>query len=413
MSNNTSTWLSALLLSATMSACGPATSPDDKSAAANAPISDDHGQDESDTHGDHDSHENEHADEVDLSPEQIRQLGITVETASKTMSGEHLELPAEIRIDADRIARLQPPVSGLVEKLFKAEGDIVEPGETLALVSSRELAGLKADYLEAQSDEGLAKQEFEREEKLFNEKVTAQADLLTARATLERASARRAAAETKLHALGVDHDILDNLPHARDGAHSAFYMKSPIAGQVAARSLSLGAAVSPDGEPAFVIVDTSRLWADIAVFKDDLSRIRIGAPVTFLNADSTQIAAGEIGFVSPLINERTRTATARVVLDNPDGKLRPGQFVTARIAIGSRSTILVPSEAIQAVEGNTAVFIPTDHGFSIQPVRTGSTIGNQTEITHGLSEGQPFVSTGAFSLKAELEKSAFGDGHAH
>ena len=90
-----------------------------------------------------------------------------------------------------------------------------------------------------------------------------------------------------------------------------------------------------------------------------------------------------------------------------------GQFVTARIAIGSRSTILVPSEAIQAVEGNTAVFIPTDHGFSIQPVRTGSTIGNQTEITHGLSEGQPFVSTGAFSLKAELEKSAFGDGHAH
>ena len=370
----------------------------------------DHEDDDHDEHGGHD----EHGDVVSLNEKQIADLGIEVSSASVSGLATSTELPAEIRLDENRVARLQPSIEGIVQQLLKSEGDHVEQGETLALISSRELADLKAEYLAAKSDEVLAQQELTREETLFQDKITAEADLLTARANYQRARTEREAAETKLHALGIGHDILDGLSRAKDGALSVFAMTAPISGQIAARSLTLGQSVSQGGEPAFVIVDTSQVWADIAVYKDELDQVELGDAISIESKSGVLLANAEISFVSPIIDERTRTATARAVIQNEDGKLRPGQFVRAHILGGdSHKAIQIPSHAIQLVEGKTSVFVPTSEGFEPRPVVTGEESRGLTEIREGLATGDVYVSDGAFSLKAELEKSAFGDGHAH
>ena len=364
--------------------------------------------------GDHDGHEEEASDHVELSAAEAEAAGIRTAEAETGMISGQLELPAEIRFDADRVARVSPQVEGIVAEFHAGEGDTVKAGATLARLTSRELAGLKADYLNALSAERLARTELAREENLWEKKITSEADVQSARASFSAANAAREAAENRLHAVGIGHGVLDGLDEAADGALAQAYVTAPITGEIIQRSVSLGETVSAGGEPVFVIIDDSVVWADIAVYKEDLGKVEEGQTVMLQRDDGQKLAEGKISTVLPVIAETSRTATARVIVDNAEHRLKPGQFVTARIETGeARSVVRVPSDALVSVEDRISVFVPTDDGFQPREVRTGDSAGGYTEIVSGLEAGEAFVIEGAFTLKAQLEKDAFGDGHAH
>ena len=363
---------------------------------------------------DYDGHEEEASDHVELSAAEAEAAGIrTAEAETGTVSGQ-LELPAEIRFDADRVARVSPQVEGIVAELHAGEGDTVNAGATLARLTSRELAGLKADYLNALSAERLARTELAREENLWEKKITSEADVQSARASFSAANAAREAAENRLHAVGIGHGVLDGLDEAADGALAQAYVTAPITGEIIQRSVSLGETVSAGGEPVFVIIDDSVVWADIAVYKEDLGKVEEGQTVMLQRDDGQKLAEGKISTVLPVIDETSRTATARVIVDNAEHRLKPGQFVTARIETGGAAAVVrVPSDAVVTVEERLSVFVPTGDGFQPREVRSGASSDGYTEILSGLSAGDEFVSEGAFTLKAQLEKDAFGDGHGH
>lgn len=368
------------------------------------------GHDEADGH----SADTEHGDHIELSPEEADAAGIRLSEAESGTIPTVLELPAEIQVDADRIARVSPQIEGLVAQLYAGEGDQVEAGARLARLNSRELAGLKADYLNALSAEKLAQAELQREEKLWDQQITSEADLQSARAAFSAAHAAREATENRLHAVGVGHGILDRLDEAMDGALAHAYVTAPISGTVIRRGVAVGETVAVNGEPMFVILDESVVWADIAVYKEDLGKVEKGQTVSFRQQDGAHLAEGQISTVLPVIDETSRTATARVIIDNASGKLKPGQFVSALIETGeSRSDVRVPSNAVVEVEGRPSVFVPTDEGFEPRRVDIGASAGGYSQIRSGLRAGETFVSDGAFTLKAQLEKDAFGDGHAH
>lgn len=365
---------------------------------------------------DHDQHtgHSDDDDHVELSAEAAAAAGIRLAKAGTGVVADRLELPAEIRFDADRIARVSPRIGGIVERFHAGEGDVVRRGQALARLSSRDLAGLKAEYLNAESAERLARAELDRETRLWEQKITSEADLQSARAAFEAAGAARRAAENRLHAIGIGHDVLDRLDEAADGALSLNTLTAPIAGQIVRRDAALGEQVAADADALFLIVDDSVVWADIAVYKADLARIEADQPVSLIRADGERVADGVIEVVLPVIDERSRTATARVIVDNAERRLKPGQFVTARIETGESAVVLrVPDDAVVVVEGRTCVFVPSGDGFEPREVTPGATSDGFTEIVSGLSAGEQFVTAGAFTLKAQLEKDAFGDGHAH
>ncbi|WP_300382004.1 efflux RND transporter periplasmic adaptor subunit [Henriciella sp.] len=375
---------------------------------------DNHGRHEEADGADPEGDDEAAGDHVELSSRAAEAVGIrTVEAGTGAVAGQ-LELPAEIRFDADRVARVSPKVEGIVAKLHVGEGDTVKAGATLARLTSRELAGLKADYLNALSAERLARTELAREEKLWQQKITSEADVQAARAAYSAANAAREAAENRLHAVGIGHGVLDRLDDAEDGALAQAYVTAPITGEVIQRSVSLGETVSAGGEPMFVIIDDSVVWADIAVYKEDLGKVDEGQAVSLQQDDGSMLAEGTISTILPVIDETSRTATARVIVDNAQGRLKPGQFVTARIETGeTQSVVRVPSDAIVSVEDRMSVFVPTEDGFEPREVRTGTSAGGYSEILSGLQAGEAFVAEGAFTLKAQLEKDAFGDGHGH
>ena len=116
---------------------------------------DDHGEtDQDDEHDDHaesdgepdghDDHSESEGDVVKLTQDAATEAGIETAIVAEGAIAQSLSLPAEIRFDADRVANVSPKVSGVIGKLYASEGDHVARGDTLALIKSRELAGLKA-----------------------------------------------------------------------------------------------------------------------------------------------------------------------------------------------------------------------------------------------------------------------------
>jgi len=368
----------------------------------------------------HDDHGNESEaghDVVKMSDVAAQEAGIVSARAAYGEIAESLSLPAEIRFDADRVANVSPKVSGIIGKLYVSEGDVVQQGNRLALIRSRELAGLKAAWLTAKTREKLADTGLAREEKLFASEITSEADLQNARAEAQAAKAASDAAETELHAAGVSHATLNKIATAADGDNANAYLTAPISGIVVRRTVTLGEIVSAGdagADPLFTIVDDSIVWADIAVYKQDVGRVRVDAPVALKSDDGAVLAESNVEFVLPVIDETSRTATARVILKNPEGQLRPGQFVTADLNVGQSVLVLrVPEAAVQLVENKPSVFVPVDDGYAPRAVMTGAKSGGFIEIRSGLKADETFVIRGAFTLKAQLEKDAFGDGHDH
>jgi cobalt-zinc-cadmium efflux system membrane fusion protein len=198
-----------------------------------------------------------------------------------------------------------------------------------------------------------------------------------------------------------------------DASLTTFNVRTALGGTVVERHVGLGEAVSRE-QALFVVADLDTVWIDIAVYLQDLETVRKGLPVTVSCGRHEAGVEARIDYVSPVVDTATRTATARVVLANGDLHWRPGMFVTAVLETAAESVaVAVPPSALFNVEGRTAVFVQTDEGFVPHPVKVGHRTDELVEVTAGLDAGEIYVAQGGFTLKAELEKASFGDGHNH
>lgn len=353
-----------------------------------------------------------HAEGVKLSPEQLREFGIGIGTAEPGALDVFIDLPAEIAFNGDRLAHVTPRVPGVVIRVDKSLGDTVRAGERLALMQSRELAEAKAGYLSAIERLTLARANFERESGLWRAKITSEQEYLEAKQALAEAEIDKRSNEQKLHALGFDDAYIDRLPRQPESELTIVPLLAPFQGVVVERHATLGERIGEE-TAAFVIADLSSVWLNISIYPKDLGRIGIGQKVSVALPEG-ETAIGQIRFVAPNVGEETRTARALAVLDNASRRLRPGSFVTARVGVDSKTArVRVPKTALQTHEGETVVFVATDEGFVPRPVRTGSSNGDFVEIVDGLQKGERYAQTGAFTLKAQMGKATFGDGHGH
>lgn len=194
---------------------------------------------------------------------------------------------------------------------------------------------------------------------------------------------------------------------------ATYEVTSLIAGTVTDKHLTLGEFITDDSH-AFTITDLSSVWVNLSVYQKDLPYVKIGQNVVISAGLDMPETTGTISYISPLLDQATRTAIARVVLSNPDGHWRPGLFVTGTVEINSlEADVVVPKTALQTIDDQTVVFVQTAEGFEPRLVSLGRTSKTHVEIRSGLTAGQHYVTKGGFTLKAELAKSSFESGYAH
>ncbi|BAQ16699.1 MULTISPECIES: efflux RND transporter periplasmic adaptor subunit [Methyloceanibacter] len=324
-----------------------------------------------------------------------------------------IKRPAEVVYDENRLAHVVPRVPGIAQTINAAEGDRVTEGQALAVLESRELADAKAAYLASLERLALTKENFSRAEALIEKRIVSEKIHLEVKTEYAEARINLRNARQKLFALGIGEDRLKEISEEGASDLTEYVMHAPLSGTVVTRHLTRGESVPTDRE-AFVIADVSTVWVDISIYAHDLEQVRAGQSVTILT-DGGFEAEGTIAFVTPNVSEETRTANARVVLENTPMRLRPGMFVTADIAVVEEpANVRVPASALQTHEGQDVVFVKHKDGkLKPQSVTLGRRNHDYVEVLAGLSTGDTVVTDGAFVVKSQLAKSGFDDGHNH
>jgi membrane fusion protein, heavy metal efflux system len=331
-------WVLAILVSANFLMFSCNRSPSNESTHKGEPVDaakTSHAGESGEMDTEHHAHDEHTAERlVRLSPEDLREFEIGLETASPGKLAASVKLPGEITFNADHLAHVSPRFPGVVKEVRKQLGDHVKKGEVLALIESSE-------------------------------------------------------------------------------SLSPYEVVSLIEGTVVEKHITVGEVVKDDAE-IYQVADLGSVWLNLTVYQKDLSSIRVGQPVIVAAGAGIPEVRGTISYISPTVEEHTRTAKARAVLSNSNGTLRPGLFVTADVAVATHDVpVMVPRTALQTIDDQPCVFVRTAEGFQPKSVGVGRSNDIYAEITAGMEAGQQYVAKGAFTLKAQLSKGAFGDGHNH
>ena len=145
-----------------------------------------------------------------------------------------------------------------------------------------------------------------------------------------------------------------------------------------------------------------------SVRQENLAQLHVAQPATLtLPGDPGRTFPGKVTNLGQEFDPATRVMQVRIVLANPENRLRPEMLANAEIPVGEhKRVLLVPSDAIQQIDGQDIVFVRTSPDrFTVRPVRTGETAGGQTPILDGLQPGEQVVVRGSFVLKSHLLKS--------
>ncbi|MFA6223244.1 MAG: efflux RND transporter periplasmic adaptor subunit [Desulfomonilaceae bacterium] len=348
---------------------------------------------------------------IKMSESVIKEEGITISSACPGKLRVTVDLPGQVVINADRMAHIVPRMGGIVIDVRKKAGDQVEAGEVMAVMESRELADAKAKYLAAMKRLDLATSNFKRFEMLWEKVAIPEKQYIEIKTARDEAEIEKDSAEQRLRALGFTEKFLQKLPSEPPDSLSRYEITSPFQGTVIQKHITLGEMLKDDTN-AFVVADLSTVWVNVQVYPKDLPNIRSGQRVVMSIGAGVPDIQGSVDYVEPFVGDNTRSAIARVVLRNPDGKLRPGLFVSAKVSIEDVDvSVLVPKAALKNVDNKSVAFVREQEGFEPRFVKTGRADGEHVEIVSGLQSGEQFASDGSFLLKAELGKSDVADDH--
>ncbi|MBI5075825.1 MAG: efflux RND transporter periplasmic adaptor subunit [Nitrospirae bacterium] len=394
--------------------CGKKEAPkEDKKAAVEEKKEAGHEGERKDEH--EGEHEGEGPDVVTLSPEKQKTSGIEVKQVALEHAAVPLSATAAIEMNMDRSAKISPRVTGKAVRIIASQGDRVKAGQALAWLDSVELDQTWADHIKAQGRVELAKRNLQREETLFEKKVSPEKDVLKARQELGEAEADLNLAKERFRLLGVE---VSQFGTAKgNGNHPLIPVTSPVSGVVLEKTVAQGEMVNSE-KTLFTIADLSTLWVVIDIYEKDISHLRLGTGVKVsVTAFPDKTFRGKIAYISDVVDEKTRTEKARVTIDNSSGLLKPGMFATVLTEAtsgGTEELIALPEEAVVVDGTKRYVFIQTAPAqFKRREIVTGRTLGNRMEVTSGLKVGEIVAVKGAFILKSELKKGEIVDEHGH
>lgn len=183
-----------------------------------------------------------------------------------------------------------------------------------------------------------------------------------------------------------------------------YSIRSPIGGQVLERATNPGEAV--DGSAVLMrVADFSTVWAEFAVFAQDIGRVRPGMRVVLHSAQGDETTDAKISYLAPAGSLSSQSVMARATVDNRDGRWVPGQFVTGDVVLAdARVRVAVKPAALQDLNGKTVVFVQTGQSFTAQPVLVGKRSAEAVEIVRGLAAGERYAAVNSYLIKADLLK---------
>jgi cobalt-zinc-cadmium efflux system membrane fusion protein len=332
-------------------------------------------------------------------PQESQPTNVGVETTvvHATQNTDYLEVPAHVTADPAHVVHIYPPLSGRILGLNILPGQNVAKGQVIAQLQSSDIAQARSDFEKAKIEVLRADRALARGKLLLAHDVLSQADYYELEATDQSDHSELERARQHIRELGF----------AEDGVSDIVPLRAPISGVV----LDIGTATgemqrSLDNATSIAtIANLDTVWIVGDVFERDLTSLRVGRTVdVVIPAYPDLKLIGRIDNISDAIDPTTHTLKLRVVLPNPNHRLKSDMFATIRVAGAPRTIFIVPSTAILHEADQTFVFIANASGqFDKRIVTIGHTLTSGTlqnvEVLTGLNDGDKVVTVGGALLR--------------
>ncbi|MBM5810952.1 MAG: efflux RND transporter periplasmic adaptor subunit [Gammaproteobacteria bacterium] len=300
-----------------------------------------------------------------------------------------VEKPLAVRVEALGTARANEAIevtsraARVVTTLRFIEGQQVRRDQVLVELESAqdraELAAAEAALAESRSA-------FTRSRDLFTQQALSQAQLEQIEATLKANEARVAAAAAR---------VADTV------------IRAPFAGTVGLRRVSIGALVSP-GTVITTLDDTATMKLDFDVPEVFLAVMQAGLAIESSSAAWPGASfAGTVETVDSRVDPVTRTVRVRARLPNPDGRLRPGMFLTVRVSREPQPGLVVPEQAVIPERGSMYVFVVADGKVERREVQLGRRNPGEVEVIEGLAAGERVIVEGTQKVRPGVAVTEF------
>jgi len=325
---------------------------------------------ESDVHTKDSEHKEEvdtHENEVALSEEQIKLMGIELSKLESQNINGYIKVNGEIMMNQDNESKVGSIIPGRVKKIYVKEGSFVRAGQTLAVIENPDLINVQVEYINAKNEYEFSKQDYERQQKLNIDNIGSKKNLAEIESNYKRALANYKTLEEKLTTYKISKSRFDNIyTDTVADLQRNYSITAPISGNVVARMITIGQYVEPSTD-MFHIVNTTTVFVDLNIFEKDLSRIKVGQKVsiqTGSNPDKTY--EGKVSFINKVFDDKNRTVKVRVIINNKSQELYPFMFITAKIYVSDENVLAIPISAIESEGENKFIFVKTDERRKIE-----------------------------------------------
>ncbi len=402
---------------------------------------------------------------VVVAPEGQAAIGIKTQVVQAGSIENTIRATGRVEPAENSAFDINPPAPGVVRQVFVKQGDSVAVGSPLAILHSVEIATTLTQLLQErarmqgeitrlktkatadvtrtrtqfardiavqQKEVDITRIDFQREEQLLKEGLTARKDYYDAKNACETAQVKLGALKKQvIQEVGslqkqVASDVASlqtqmnlstdavrkqlsvmglaagafNSAVARNQVVAEIPLTSPVAGVVTFRDITAGEVVDTT-KKIFSVVSLGQVWVVIDVFQDQVQNLKLGQQVRITTPDNRQIT-GSISVIGSVVDPAKRTLPVRIVVSNTHGSLRPGTFVTADIVTAKGgSKVVVPASAVIEESGKPIVFVQNGNNFQPVIVALGTRSFDQVEIRSGLFSGDRVVITGARQLYSQ------------
>jgi len=318
---------------------------------------------------------------------------LLIDTVKAASALSQFTLTGTIAPDENKMVKVFPMVSGVAQDVNVQLGDVVQKGQTLAIMKSAEMAGFTKDYITSQADIRNTRRVMESTQDLYKGGLASQKDFEQAQADYQKAVAegKRAGAVIQIN----------------KSNENGYEVKTPISGFVVEKNLTNNTQVRADNnQNLFTIANLSTVYVLVNVYESDIAKIQTGDVVKITTLSyPDKVFDGKIDRIDNMLDPDNKVTHARVKINNPGNLLKPGMF--ANVLIKAKSGETLPEVSTRALvfdnDRNYVIVVDGKAKVHIQPIEIAKTVEDKAYVSKGLKPGDRVVASRQVYLYESLK----------
>lgn len=317
---------------------------------------------------------------IDSHEKKERPVLVTAEVINDTLFKHYVEVHGNVETDQNVV--LNAEYAGVLTDVYVKEGQQVSKGQRLAKIDD---GGLSSQVAQQEAQLALAQTTFERQERLWNQKIGSEIQFLQAK---------------------TNYDAAKNVTQQLRSQLAKTIITAPFSGVVDDIMADPGQVVSPGQTPVIRLVNLSNMYVKASIPETYLKDVKTGTQVIVNLASINEEFTGTVRQVSNYINPNNRSFDIQIEIPNKSGMVRPNLIATVKVNdYQAENAITVPENVLQENSaGETIAYLYKPINDSIGEakrtiIKTGYSYANHTEVKSGLKKGDTIIKEGAKNLR--------------